>query len=193
MSEKNIFIVYESLEDLTLTQQMLSACQQVNVSEACHFETPFLAKMDQQKIDLMVVDIAKPNEVIFETVKVLNEFMPVPILCFVDQATSEDLKRSVEVGMSVFCVDGKQAHRIEGLIDLAEMRFKQLIASQREIEQLKYKLSNRAVIEKAKGLISEKKQMSEEQAYSLLRTVAMNEGKRIADVAKEFTKVLSSA
>ena len=42
------------------------------------------------------------------------------------------------------------------------------------------------MIDQAKGMVMKAKNISEEQAYAMMRKVAMNEGKKIAEVARSI-------
>ena len=68
--------------------------------------------------------------------------------------------------------------------DLCISRFNAFSRLQSELEQTKSALEERKVIDRAKGILMKAKQLSEEQAYALLRKTAMNENRKIADVAQ---------
>ena len=56
----------------------------------------------------------------------------------------------------------------------------------RELEKSKADLAARKVVEKAKGILMKAKNLTEETAYSMLRKTAMNENKKIAEVAQSM-------
>ncbi|GLX70029.1 ANTAR domain-containing response regulator [Paenibacillus glycanilyticus] len=60
---------------------------------------------------------------------------------------------------------------------------------QNERKQLEARLEERKWIDMAKGILCKIKQVSEAEAYDLLRKQAMNERKRIVDVAMSIVKV----
>lgn len=60
---------------------------------------------------------------------------------------------------------------------------------QREREQLLSRIEERKWIDMAKGILSKAKNISESEAYDLLRKQAMNERKRMVDVATSIVKV----
>ncbi len=53
-----------------------------------------------------------------------------------------------------------------------------------ELDRAKQELEDRKVIERAKGILMRERGLAEEEAYSLLRTAAMNENRRLAEVAQ---------
>ncbi|MNY46685.1 Nitrate regulatory protein [compost metagenome] len=59
----------------------------------------------------------------------------------------------------------------------------------KEREQLLSRIEERKWIDMAKGILSKAKNISESEAYDLLRKQAMNERKRMVDVATSIVKV----
>jgi response regulator NasT len=57
---------------------------------------------------------------------------------------------------------------------------------QQELDKTKNALEERRVIDRAKGILMKAKGLSEEEAYGLLRKTAMNENKKIADIARSI-------
>jgi response regulator NasT len=55
---------------------------------------------------------------------------------------------------------------------------------QRELADAKSALEERKIIERAKGILMKMRGLSEEQAFALLRQTAMNEKKKISDIAQ---------
>ena len=90
----------------------------------------------------------------------------------------------VDAGISAYVVDGLRAERIKSILDIAILRFNAFARLQNELEKTRSQLEERKVIDRAKGILMKAKNLTEEQAYALLRKTAMNENKKIADVAQ---------
>src|SRR5438552_1341118 len=73
--------------------------------------------------------------------------------------------------------------RIKSILDLAISRFNAFSRLQDELDRTRSALEERKVIDRAKGILMNTKKLSEENAYALLRKAAMNENKKIVDVA----------
>lgn len=86
--------------------------------------------------------------------------------------------------MSAYVVDGLQAERIKPVIDTAIARFQVLRQMRTELAETRRALEERKVIDRAKGLLMKAKGVSEEEAYARLRKTAMNQNRRVADVAE---------
>ena len=70
------------------------------------------------------------------------------------------------------------------ILDLCISRFNAFARLQDELDRAKSALEDRKVIDRAKGILMKAKNLTEEQAYALLRKTAMNENKKIAEIAQ---------
>jgi two-component system, response regulator / RNA-binding antiterminator len=103
---------------------------------------------------------------------------------FVDQSDAASIQASVDAGVSAYIVDGLKKERIKNILDLCISRFNAFARLQDELERTKTALEERKVIDRAKGILMKAKNLTEEEAYSLLRKTAMNEKKKIAEIAQ---------
>lgn len=69
------------------------------------------------------------------------------------------------------------------LMDLVHTQSQQLHAISDELRAAREALAERKLVERAKALLMKHRQLTEEQAYQLLRQTAMNQGRRLAEVA----------
>ncbi len=86
--------------------------------------------------------------------------------------------------MSAYVVDGLRADRIRPILDAAVARFHLFQRVRTELAATKAALEERKVIDRAKGLVMKARGVTEEEAYGLIRKAAMDQGKRVADVAQ---------
>ena len=86
--------------------------------------------------------------------------------------------------MSAYIVDGLRKERVRGILELCILRFNAVARLQDELDRTKTALEERKTIDRAKGILMQAKRLTEEQAYALLRKTAMNEKRKIADVAQ---------
>jgi response regulator NasT len=86
--------------------------------------------------------------------------------------------------VSAYVVDGVAPERIQPVVDVAIARFREFQALRRELEQTKTKLAERKLIDRAKGILMDRRGMREDEAYAALRKLAMDKNKRIADIAE---------
>jgi response regulator NasT len=156
-------------------------------------EANVLSALNELAADLIVLDVKKPSMALFEQFSIVHELCPRPVVCFSSERDSKVIAKSVKAGVTAYIVDGRDANRIRPIIDVAMARFNECFAVRKELAQVKDKLSERAVIERAKGLLIEHKQMTEDQAYQAMRKMAMDQGKKISIVAHEICGVVAIA
>jgi len=155
-------------------------------------ESNVLSVLNEVSVDLIVLDVKKPSTELFEQFSMVYEFCPRPVVCFSCERDSLVIAESVKAGVTAYIVDGKDANRIRPIIDVAMARFNECFLVRKELAQVKNKLSERAIIEKAKGLLIEHKKITEDQAYQMMRKQAMDQGKKISIVAHEICDVIAT-
>lgn len=134
--------------------------------------------------DLVLIDIDNPSRDMLEELTVASGPMERPVAMFVSGAAGGLAKAAVEAGVSAYVVDGLQADRIKPVIDTAIARFQVLRQMRTELAETRRALEERKVIDRAKGLLMKARGVSEDEAYALMRKTAMNQNRRVADVAE---------
>jgi two-component system, response regulator / RNA-binding antiterminator len=146
--------------------------------------TNLLANIYAIDPDVVLIDLENPSRDVLEQMFQVSRAVKRPIAMFVDQSDSASIQASVDAGVSAYIVDGLKKERIKPILDLCISRFHAFSRLQAELEKTKTALEERKVIERAKGILMKLKQISEEEAYALLRRTAMNENRKIAEVAQ---------
>lgn len=134
--------------------------------------------------DVIVIDIETPNRDMLEHLFQLTRIVRKPIAMFVDRSDSSSIEAAVEAGVSAYVVDGLRKERVKPILDMAVSRFRAFSRLQQELADAKTALQERKVVERAKGILMKSRQLTEEEAYVLLRQSAMNEKKKLSDIAQ---------
>src|SRR5215475_14374272 len=134
--------------------------------------------------DVILIDLENPSRDVLEQMFQVSRVVRRPIAMFVDQSDRETTKSAVEAGVSAYIVDGLKKERVKGILELCILRFNAVARLQDELDRAKTALEERKVIDRAKGILMQAKSLTEEQAYALLRKTAMNEKRKIAEVAQ---------
>lgn len=134
--------------------------------------------------DIVLIDIDNPSRDMLEELTIASGPMERPVAMFVSGAAGGLAKAAVEAGVSAYVVDGLQAERIKPVIDIAIARFQVLRQVRTELAETRRALEERKVIDRAKGLLMKAKGIQEDEAYAMLRKTAMNQNRRVADVAE---------
>jgi response regulator NasT len=134
--------------------------------------------------DVIVIDLENPSRDVLEQMFQVSRIVKRPIAMFVDQSDAASIQASVDAGVSAYIVGGLKKERVKNILDLCISRFNAFAKLQAELEQAKNMLEDRKVIDRAKGILMKAKNLTEEEAYALLRKTAMNEKKKIAEIAQ---------
>jgi len=179
----NIVIVDDSPVRGAILEEGLREAGYVNVVRI-EGTAKLLARIYALDPDVILIDLENPSRDVLEQMFQVSRIVKRPVAMFVDQADSASIQASVDAGVSAYIVDGLKKERIKSILDLCISRFNAFSRLQTELEQTKSALEERKVIDRAKGILMKAKKLSEEQAYALLRKTAMNENRKIADVAQ---------
>ncbi|WP_037077864.1 ANTAR domain-containing response regulator [Neorhizobium vignae] len=136
------------------------------------------------KPDVIVIDIENPNRDMMEHLFQLTRTVSRPIAMFVDRSDTALIEAAMDAGVSAYVVDGLKKERVKAILDMAVSRFNAFSRLQRELAEAKSALEERKVIERAKGILMKMRGLSEEDAFALLRQTAMNEKKKMSDIAQ---------
>jgi response regulator NasT len=134
--------------------------------------------------DVILIDLENPSRDVLEQMFQMSRAVKRPVAMFVDQSDSASIQAAVDAGVSAYIVDGLKKERITNILDLCISRFNAFSRLQGELDRAKDALQERKVIDRAKGVLMKAKQLTEEDAYALLRKTAMNENKKIVEIAQ---------
>ncbi|MGG7519355.1 ANTAR domain-containing response regulator [Allorhizobium undicola] len=134
--------------------------------------------------DVIIIDLENPDRDMLEHLFQLSRSISRPIAMFVDRADTQSIAAAVEAGVSAYIVDGLKKERVKPILDMAVIRFRAFEKLQTELAQARTALEDRKVIERAKGILMKMRCLSEEEAFTLMRQTAMNEKKKLAEIAQ---------
>jgi response regulator NasT len=134
--------------------------------------------------DVILIDLENPSRDVLEQMFQVSRIVRRPIAMFVDQSDRTTTEAAVEAGVSAYIVGGLRKERVKSILELCISRFNAVVRLQEELDRAKTALEGRKLIDRAKGILMQAKGLSEEEAYALLRKTAMNEKRKIADVAQ---------
>jgi two-component system, response regulator / RNA-binding antiterminator len=134
--------------------------------------------------DIVLIDLGNPSRDVLEEYFTVSRALARPIAMFVDEADEEAIAASIDAGVSSYVVDGLASHRIRPILDLAVRRFNAFARLQSDLAEAQGKLAERETIDRAKRILMDSRGIGEPQAYSELRKTAMDQGRRIAEIAE---------
>lgn len=136
--------------------------------------------------EIIIIDLENPSRDVLEQMFQMSRVVKRPIAMFVDQSDRSAIEAAIDAGVSAYIVDGLKKERVKSILDMTILRFRAFDALKAELESAKIALKERKVIDRAKALLMKSKGLSEEDAYALLRRAAMNQNKRMGEVAESL-------
>ncbi|MBY6141907.1 ANTAR domain-containing protein [Leisingera daeponensis] len=134
--------------------------------------------------DVVLIDIANPSRDVLEELTLASGPKDRPVAIFADRSEDGLSAAAVEAGVSAYVVDGLQPARLKPVLDAAIARFRLFQRMRTELAEAKRALEERKVIDRAKGMVMKARGIGEDEAYALLRKAAMDQNKRVAEVAQ---------
>lgn len=108
---------------------------------------------------------------------------PVVVLTGVEDPGLVD--RSVSSGVSAYLTKPIDDRQLDAAIRLAAARHREMLELEAEVQRARQSLAERKLIDRAKGLLMDALQLSEEEAFARLQRAARNRNARLAEVAQE--------
>jgi response regulator NasT len=148
-----------------------------------HDVTGIAARIAELEPDVIVIDLENPNRDMLENMFQLSRTVKRPIAMFVDRSDRASIEAAVDAGVSAYIVDGLRQERVKPILDMAVSRFNAFSRMARELEEARGELQSRKQVDKAKRILMQSRGLSEEAAYALLRKTAMNQNRKISEIA----------
>lgn len=170
---------------------MRAAMIRDGLKDAGHADVTVLTDMRQLlrrivEIDpeVIVIDLGNPNRDVLDQMFQMSRTVRRPVAMFVDQSDRAAMEAAIDAGVSAYVVNGLRRERVKSVLDMAISRFNALNRLREELDRTKQALEDRKIIDKAKGILMSSRNLSEPDAYALLRSTAMKESRRVVDVAQ---------
>jgi response regulator NasT len=141
--------------------------------------------------DVVIIDTESPSRDTLENICVMSMHDPRPIVMFTHDGNKKQIKLATQAGVSAYVVGSIPSERLTPVIDAAVARFEEFKNLRIELSQAKIKLNERKVIERAKGIIMKQRNLDEDTAYEMLRSMAMKKNMKLADLSNQLVEAAS--
>ena len=156
-----------------------------------HDVTGIARRIAELNPDVVIIDLGNPDRDMLENMFQLSRAVRRPIAMFVDRSDEPSIRAAVDAGVSAYVVDGLKRERVKPILDMAISRFSAYSRLLRELEEARSELENRRLVERAKGILMRSRHCSEEAAYALLRRTAMNQNRKLVEIAQSLVTAAS--
>jgi len=146
-------------------------------------------RLKQIDPDMIIVDAESQARDTLEHVVMATRDERRPIVLFTEDEDTTHVRDAIAAGVTAYVVAGMAPDRVKPVLDVAMARFQHEESLRRELADARSELSDRKLIDRAKGILISRHGLSEEEAYARLRRTAMDKGMKLADVAQRLIDV----
>ena len=143
-------------------------------------------RLAQLQPDMIIVDAESQARDTLEHVVMATRDARRPIVLFTDDSDTTHVGAAIAAGVTAYVVAGLAAERVKPVLAVALARFEHEEMLRRELADARLQLTERKHIDRAKGILMQRHQIGEPEAYARIRKAAMDKGMRVADVAQRL-------
>ena len=144
--------------------------------------------------DVIIVDANAPGRDTLEQISLMSTTLEKPVVVLGAQKDQRSIEAAMRAGVSAYVSHAVEGEDLSGIIQVAAARFAEHKRLRDELKEAKSQLTERKLVDKAKGILMTDHGFSEVDAYKRMRGMAMSKGWRMAQVAEAIilAKELSS-
>jgi len=172
----------ESIRLLSLRAQLAALGHRVVAEASTGEEAVVLAASTQP--DLAILDIKMPLVDGIEAAERITQARPIPIILLTAYSEAQLVERAAQANIAAYLMKPVSEEDLLPALTLALTRFKQFQALHREVVDLREALEARKVIEKAKGILMRRLDLTEEEAFRRLQRQSQEGNRKLAQVAE---------
>lgn len=149
----------------------------------------FLTLVKESRPDVIIFNLDTPAERLIVDLHTLNQQLPLPVIIYAVDGSSETINKIIKAEVSAFIVDGLSSHRVNSVIQVAIARFKQRQALKDALEEARTQLEDRKQIDRAKAILIKTRNFTEHEAYHTLRKLAMDRNITLGEMARNVIAI----
>ena len=180
-----VLLVDDERERAALVKEALEA-EGVSVVAVLGAGAGLPKQVEMLEPDVIIADIDGPDRDILESMRQVTFEHRRPVVMFAQDGKAETIRAAVEAGVSAYVVNGLTPERVKPVVDVAIARFAQFQELRTELDKAKTTLAERKLVERAKGILVKRRRCGEEEAYQTMRKMAMDQKKRLVDIANKI-------
>ncbi|MCM5680296.1 type IV pili methyl-accepting chemotaxis transducer N-terminal domain-containing protein [Schlegelella sp. S2-27] len=120
-----------------------------------------------------------------QALQALGSTAPLPVVAFTADPDVERIGRAIEAGVHAHVVNGYSVQRLRSVLHVAQARFRHEQRLRSSLEDVTHRFEERKLVDRAKGILMRATQMSEDEAFRLLRKVSMRDNQRVGQVSRQ--------
>ncbi len=175
------------------SESLAQALQLLGYAPIIHLENSqlLLTAVKEHQPDIILIDMQSPDRDTLESLNHVSRETPKPIVFFAEQSDLATTRAAISAGVSAYIVNDLPSKRLESVLEVAIARFQEHQKLREELTDYKARLQDRKDVDKAKGILMQYRQLSEEEAYQLLRKMAMDRNMKMGEAARNFIAAMA--
>lgn len=139
-----------------------------------------------EKPDVVLLDIKMPGMDGLEAARKIMQERPTPVVMLTAFSQRELVNEAREASVFGYLVKPVKEELLEATLDLALSRFKEWQKLQKQVQDLNATMVAREVVEKAKRVLMEQQDLSEQQAFNKIHRTSRSRRVPMQAVAQEI-------
>lgn len=152
--------------------------------------TGLLFQIEQHQPDVILIDLDSPDRDMLDSLSVINAHNPMPVVMFSKQDDPDFINQAVKSGVTAYQLDSVSPEKVKPVIDVAMAQFEAFQSVREALDSTRSELADRKTIEKAKGILMKVHDVSEEEAFTTLRGLAMETNQKLGVTARSVIAML---
>ncbi len=152
-----------------------------------------LHQMSLHEPDVVIIALDSPDRDVLESLSIASAHNPRPVVMFSEAGDQGFINEAIQAGVTAYQAQDISPARVRAAIDVAVAQFSAFSSLRRELHDTRQQLDDRKSLDRAKALLMKLHGVSEEQAYSTLRTLAMDKSRTLGDTARDVIAILEPA
>lgn len=188
MSKRVIYFTTENIEKDELEKQLSGS--DYRITHLCDRISDVSRHILMGHADFLIAMMNDRLEGLLACVNQMQKQKPLPVVLFSTRGDRDDIKLAIESGVSVYIGSNEIPERLVSILDTAQIRFQSENALRQELARTQVALEERKLIEKAKGIVMQRSDLDEKEAYQAMRKMAMDRNIKLSELAQS---VISAA
>jgi response regulator NasT len=181
-----VLLVDDTPDRASALKEALSAMEGVEVACTLESALELSGQVLEHKPDIVLIHTDSPSRDVLEQLAAVSSSAPRPVVIFTGDAQDNVIRAALQAGVSAYIVDGLAPARLDPIMRVAVERFTADQKLRAELQDTRTQLADRKAIERAKGILMARRGLSEDEAFSALRSHAMERGIRLGEVARQL-------
>ena len=136
------------------------------------------------KPDLVIMDIKMPEMDGIAAAKMISNEKLAPVLLLTAYSQKEIVEKAKDSGVLAYLVKPVKESNLFPAMEIALSRFKEYMEIEQELLDLRNSLETRKILDRAKGMLMDAYNLSEQEAFRRIQQYSMAKRKSIREVAE---------